>query len=204
MLPSWLLKELKAGTRVDYGVGVCEAFMQRTHEPKSQALSYARGVFALLGSGAGERPSLEIAYESHLASYAALLGCLSHRSIAVHPEEETSKFIHLLQKGCASFDLRRLTHLSGNDSPDGMAAAAWNTAWDMTLLSHCVNNGLTLVTHDRALAEYAELFTPSLVLDTTKKVPRIKPGLVKALEQELQVAQHYDANLPYAGGLRRL
>lgn len=74
----------------------------------------------------------------------------------------------------------------------------------MTLLSHCVSNGLTLVTHDRALAEYAELFTPSLVLDTTKKAPRIKPGLVKALEQELQVAQHYDANLPYAGGLRRL
>lgn len=85
--------------------------MQRTHEPKSQALSYARGVFALLGAGAGERPPLEIAYESHLTSYAALLGCLSHRSIAAHPEEETSKFIHLLQKA-VPLSILDVSHIS--------------------------------------------------------------------------------------------
>lgn len=210
LLPDWALAALP---QADYAVGACEAFMQRTRVPKSQALATCERVFATFGCPKASGTEYELIHARHLAAYAATLRLLGFGPslpafTAWAGEKGLSlgawmlRFAELATGVDHGFAVQRLTHLGGRENADRIAKAAWNVAWDIMLLEHAERAARQVVTHDAALADWHRHGA-----DDGKPVERQAhsdidaASLAHTLEDAIGVTWHYDADLPYEQGL---
>lgn len=209
LMPNWLLDLLPETV---YTVGACEAYLQRTKVQKKQALKTCVAVFSGFGCQKPEKDEWEMIFKSHLSSYLVVLLLLSTRpnwqyfmkwiyDYRVPVSSETFWFAESSINNSHKFPLQRLTHLSGNDNADHIASAAWNVAWDLTLLEYAKTMHRCVITHDAALSDWCEYKKQN-----SKKASDISgdadiPNLVHILEIQMGVTAAFDANLSYKGGV---
>ncbi|PLS24727.1 hypothetical protein BLI708_09845 [Bifidobacterium imperatoris] len=195
--------------------------------PYIKTLSYQR-LLEFLNDTARSIPSLSISktadmynkiYATHLSSYFALLHLFSLQkkiswndfyhwilSNRFYLDSETLRFSKAFLSDRLGFAFNRLTHDSGSHTGDMIAKSAWNVSWDLTMLNvTSIRHGSVLLTQDAALLDYwrysRNVYIKPLEVSSTNT--DIQSLLINE-ENRLNVTNHFNASLAYAGGLRTL
>lgn len=167
-------------------------------------------------------------YLKHLSLYSAMLklltlnrkddyswnGYINWISSALHDvNSECLIFAKLFLSDLHNFQFERLTHYSGDNSGEKIAKCAWNVAWDILLISQFAQSekNCLLYTQDTGLIDYykyrsKQLEQYKLQFNFPKRNQPIDSDRlrkeVKSQESILGVPVHYDAHLPFLGGVR--
>lgn len=178
----------------------------------------------------GDTPAQEYTkiYLNHLSIYGAMLKLLTLNkkndyswneyinwisSTLQDTNYECLIFARLFLANLHNFQFDRITHYSGHKTGEKIAKCAWNVAWDILLISQFAQSEkrCLLFTQDIGLIDYYQYRTKQIEQHRLQfNFPRSSQQIdsdhlreeVKSQESKLGVPIHFDAQLPFLGGVR--